>query len=176
MLNWLKKLFTSSTPTKSDPVDEQILALQTELQQLKLELNDRNSTLSNLQQQLQRQQQNQDSLINEAISTETEKLFNELASPVSQLVTQKYLLEVEGKPVQAKDIMLVVKRLVNSLENKGLTIVGSVGETISFEPNYHQPLSSNLEINSGEQVIVKIVGIAYQDKVIRKAVVEKLNG
>jgi hypothetical protein len=40
----------------------------------------------------------------------------DVAAPVAQLFTQAHLLEVEGKPVQAKDALAVAKRLVRALE------------------------------------------------------------
>lgn len=177
MFNWLKQLFSSPTSTviSTDESQDKILILETQLQQLKLELEEGNKTINNLQQQLQRQEEKEFLQLQEKILGEKEKLFNDIASPISQLITQKYLLEVEEKPVQAKDILLVVKRLINVFESQGLTVIGDMGKTITFNPNYHQSLINNIDINISDKVIIKIVGVSYQGQVIKKAIVEKIN-
>lgn len=177
MFNWLKQLFSSPTPTviSTDESQDKILIMETQLQQLKLELEEGNKTINNLQQQLQRQEEKESLQLQEKILGEKEKLFNDIASPISQLITQKYLLEVEEKPVQAKDILLVVKRLINVFESQGLTVIGDMGKIITFDPNYHQSLNSNIDINISDKVIIKIVGVSYQGQVIKKAIVEKIN-
>jgi molecular chaperone GrpE (heat shock protein) len=166
MLNWLKQLWQ-----KPQTDDEQRLTLERELQNLRLELTERDQKLANLKQELERQRSSENSRINAAIQREIEQLLSDVASPVSQLLTQAHLLEVESNPVQAKDILTVVKRLIRTLEDKGLTITGKIGETIPFDPNYHQPLSSNTDLAVGTPVVIKIVGVSYQGKIIKKATV-----
>ena len=167
MFNWLKQLW--QTPQNDD---EQQLTLERERQNLRLELQERDQKLANLKQELERQRKNEKTRINDAIYTEIEQLFTEISSPISQLLTQAHLLEVEDKPIQAKDVLAVAKRLIHNLEDKGLSITDPVGDTIAFDPNYHQPLSSNLDLVEGTPVVVKIVGISYQGKMIKKASVQ----
>ncbi len=69
-------------------------------------------------------------------------------------------------------MLAVVKRLIRVLEDSGLTLTGSVGETVSFDSNLHDPLSANTSLAPGIPVVVKFVGVLYQGKVIRKAGVE----
>ena len=69
-------------------------------------------------------------------------------------------------------MLLVAKRLICTLEDSGLTIVGQVGETVSFDSNLHEPLSSSTSITPGTEVVVRFAGVSYQGKVIRKAGVE----
>lgn len=171
MLNWLKKLFQEPTP---DTNNEQILSLEGEIQNLRLELAERDQKIATLKQELERTRTNESTRISATLQTELEQLLGDIASPISQLLTQAHLLEIEGKPVQAKDILAVAKRLIRTLEDKGLTITGKIGETVSFDPNYHQPLSSNIDLSTGTSVVVKIVGVSYQDKVLKKASVEPL--
>lgn len=180
MFDWVKKFFSSSNSSNSEVIStdessDKILSLETQLQELKLELKEKEKTLNNLQQQLNLQEQKESKQLDEQIASEKEKLFNQIASPVSQLITQKYLLEVEAKEIKAEDILLVVKRLLNVFENEGLNFIGAVGEATQFDPNYHQSLNSNVEINTEDTVVIKIVGISYQNQVIKKAIVEKLS-
>lgn len=176
MINWLKQLFSSSTATviSNNELSNQILTLETALQQLKLEIKEKENTINNLQTELKLQQQKESQKLENKIISEKQKLFNEIASPLSQLITQKYLLEVEAKPVKPQDIFLVIKRLINVFEKQGLTFIGEVGEVTNFDPNYHQSLNSNVDINIGDKVIIKIVGISYQNQVIKSSIVEKV--
>ncbi|MGI0481460.1 hypothetical protein ACN4EE_11785 [Geminocystis sp. CENA526] len=175
MINWLKQLFSSSNSQaiSSDESFDRILTLETALQQLKLELKEKENTVNNLQIELNLQQQKEFQQLESKITSEKQKNFSEIASSLSQLITQKYLLEVEAKPVKPEDIFLVIKRLINVFEKEGLTFIGEVGEVTNFEPNYHQSLNSNVEINIGDKVIIKIVGISYQNQVLKRSIVQK---
>ena len=136
MLKWLKQVFKNPSPDS-----DKLLTLEREIQNLRLEL------------------------------TERDQLLTDTAAPVTQLLTQAHLLE-QGKPVQAKDVLLVAKRLIRTLEDNGLTIVSQVGETVFFDSNIHEPLSASTEISPGAEVVVRFAGVSYQGKVIRKSGVE----
>jgi len=176
MINWLKQLFSSSNSQtiSQDEFFDKILSLETQLQQLKLELKEKENVINNLQTELKLQQQKESQQLESKITSEKQKLFNDIASPLSQLITQQYLLEVETKPVKPEDIFLVIKRLIKVFEKEGLNFINTVGEITNFSPNYHQSLNSNVNINIGDKVIVKIVGISYQNQVIKSAIVEKV--
>ncbi len=170
MLSWLQQLLR---PSPAPPTSEPTLALQTELQNLRLELKERDQTITTLKQELDRQRQGEQTRLNQTLQSETEQLFREIASPISQILTQAHLLETEGKPVSPQDILTVAKRLIRSLEKKGLTLDGTLGETVPFDANYHQPLNSQQQITQETPVTIKIVGIAYQQKILKKALVER---
>jgi molecular chaperone GrpE (heat shock protein) len=76
---------------------------------------------------------------------------------------------VEGKPVQARDVLIVARRLVRVLEDAGLTLEGQVGETIQFDPNRHEPLQSQGGIMPGQAGVVRFVGVGFHGKLLRKA-------
>lgn len=176
MINWLKQLFSSSNSQSisNDESFDRILTLETALQQLKLEVKEKQNIINNLQRELKLQQQKESQQLKEQIASEKQNLFNEIASPFSQLITQKYLLEVEAKPVKPQDIFLVIKRLIKVFEKEGLSLIGNVGEITNFEPNYHQSLNSNVNLNIGDKVVIKIVGISYQNQVLKRSIVEKV--
>ena len=156
--------------------DERLLALEREAQGLRLELAERDRMVANLKGELERQRGGESARVGEMMQTRMERLLTDVATPVAQLLTQKHLLEVDGKPVQAKDILVVASRLVRALEDEGLTLECSVGETVSFDPNRHEPLSTHAALTPGQQVVVRFVGVAYQGKLLRKAGVEKVSG
>lgn len=127
--------------------------------------------MDKLKQDLERQRYSESNRLTSAIQTQVEQLLSDAAAPVTQLLTQAHLLE-QGKPVQAKDVLAVAKRLIRSLEDSGLTLTGSVGETVSFDSNLHDTLGASTSLTPGIPVVVKFVGASYQGKVIRKAGVE----
>ena len=137
MINWLKQLFSSSNSQtiSNDESTDKILSLETALQQLKLEVKEKQNIINNLQTELKLQQQKESQILKEQILSEKQNLFNEIASPLSQLITQKYLLEVEEKPVKPQDIFIVMKRLIKTFEKEGLSLIGNVGEVTNFDPN-----------------------------------------
>lgn len=166
MLKWLKQIFKQPSPD-----NENLLTLERETQNLRLELTDRNQLIDKLKQQLEQQRTSESNNIDSAVQNQIEQLLTDTAAPVTQLLTQAHLLD-EGKPVQAKDMWLVAKRLIRALEDNGLTVVGQVGETVSFDSNLHEPLSASSKISPDTEVVVRFAGVSYQGKVIRKAGVE----
>jgi molecular chaperone GrpE (heat shock protein) len=169
MLKWLKQVFENPA---SD--NEKSLILKREIQKLQLELTERDRLIDKLKQQLEQQRTSENNNISSAVQNQIEQLITDTAAPVTQLLTQAHLLE-QGKPVQAKDVLLVAKRLIRTLEDNGLTIVSQVGETVSFDSNLHEPLSASTEISPGAEVVVRFAGVSYQGKVIRKAGIELLS-
>jgi molecular chaperone GrpE (heat shock protein) len=152
MLSWLKlkQLFQ---PEPIATASDSTLALETELQGLRLELAERETAIITLKQDLEQQRQGEQSRLQVAQQTEMETLLDQLSAPLSQLLTQTYLVEHQGKTVQPQDIFTVTNRLIRTLETKGLAIAVPVGETQPFDPNRHQPLSSNQDISAGTPVV-----------------------
>lgn len=166
MLEWFAKLFGKK------PTDESVAELEREAQSLRLELEERDRVVANLKGELERQRGSASAHVSEAVQVQVEGLLADVATPVAQLLTQAHLLEVEGQPVQARDVLAVAKRLVRTLEDNGLTLEGSVGESVPFDPDHHEPLSADAPLNPGQTVAVRFVGVAYRGKLLRKAGVE----
>jgi molecular chaperone GrpE (heat shock protein) len=164
-LNWLKQWFNPSPAA----ADGQVLALQRELQHLRLELQEREQVVIRLQQELERQRSGSSARFSEAVQVQLEQLLADAASPVTQLATQAHLLEIEVKPVQGSDVLAVAMRLVRLLEDYGLALVGQAGQVVSFDPNQHEPLQSGLILSAGQPVVIRFAGVSYQGKLLRKA-------
>jgi molecular chaperone GrpE (heat shock protein) len=145
---------------------ERVLALEGELQSLRLELAEQKRANEKLRLELERQRGGESARL---ASAQIEKLFSEVATPVSQLLTQAHLLKVEGRPVQINDVLAVVARLVRTLESQGLTVEGSIGESVPFDPNRHEALSVEEEISPGQAAVIRLVGLSYQGRLLRKA-------
>ena len=157
------------------PADEPVMELEREAQSLRLELEELNRVVANLKGELERQRSGDSARITEAVQAQVEQFLTDVATPVAQLLTQVHLLEVEGRPVQARDVLAVVKRLVRALEDNGLTLDGSVSETVPFDPDHHELLSATTEVVTtvGRPVVVRFSGVAYRGRLLRKAGVER---
>jgi molecular chaperone GrpE (heat shock protein) len=161
--------FGQTGPEPTPNTDERLLALERELQELRLKLQERDQAISRLQQELEWQRSGASARLDQAVQAQLEQLLTDAAGPVTQLATQAYLLEVESKPVQARDILVVAKRLVHLLEDHGLTLAGQVGQTAGFDPNQHEPLQSEVSLRVGQPVVIRFAGVTYRGKLLRKA-------
>lgn len=111
MLTWLKSLFqSSSSPDNPAPLESPNLSYSAELQTLRLELAERDKTIATLKQDLEKQRLQEEERLQTARQGEIENVLGQLASPISQLLTQTYLVEEEKKAVQTQDILTVSKR------------------------------------------------------------------
>jgi molecular chaperone GrpE (heat shock protein) len=171
----LVETFGKKPPAEAAP-DERVLALEREGQSLRLKLEELEQSLASLKGELERQHSSASARVAGAVQAQVERLLADAAAPVAQLLTQAHLLEVEGKPVQAKDVLAVARRLVRTLEDSGLTLEGSIGQAVPFDPNRHEPLGAGGFPEPGQPVVVRFVGVAYQGKLLRKAGVEKAGG
>jgi hypothetical protein len=67
-----------------------------------------------------------------------------------------------------------VKRMVRVLEDHGMKLEGQVGDVVPFDPDQHEPLSAEVSIVRGEQVVVRFRGISHKGVLLRKAGIEKV--
>src|SRR4051794_21649267 len=95
---------------------EQVLALQRQVQELRLTVQDRDAQIARLQADLEKQRKDEQNARAADLRAAREKLGTEVAGPVAQLLTQAHLLEQENKPVQARDVLAVARRLVGLLQ------------------------------------------------------------
>ncbi len=163
MLKWIKSLF--ATPSAASP--------ENEAQTLKLELAERDQLIAKLKADLERQRQQENARGAESVQMQLEQLFAEAAIPVSQLQTQAHLLEAGSRPIQARDILTIARRLVRVLEDHGLSLANHVGEQVSFDPNLHEPLAGAAPC-PGQPVVVRFTGVAFHGKLLCKSSVEPI--
>lgn len=172
MKNWLTNLFARPNPAQALDASPDWLAAQAELQRLRLDLASRDSTIASLKQEVERLRARQDQVVAETVAAQLAGLFADVAAPASQILTQADLLENQARPVMAADILAVARRIVRAFERRGLAFVGQPGQSITFDPNRHTPLSAARLPQPGEAVTIRFAGATYQDKTIYKAVVE----
>ena len=169
MWYWLRRWFARTGGTAQAPIDERVLAREREIQSLRLDLAEQHQLVTNLTRELQRQRSAEEARLADAVRAQVERLWTNAATPVAHLLTQAHLLERDGKPIQAEDVLTVARRLVRVLEDHGLTLEGSMGETLPFDPNLHEPLSTEAALQPGEPVVIKFVGASYGGAVLKKS-------
>jgi molecular chaperone GrpE (heat shock protein) len=162
VLKWIESLFGTHLVTGSE----------NDLQGLKLELAERDKLIAQLKADLERQRRQAGAQGAESIQVQLEQLFAEAAMPMTQLQTQAYLLDVENRPVQARDVLTVARRLARVLEDHGLRLENRVGEHIPFDPNLHERLGAGPALRAGQEVIIRFAGVGYRGKLLRKAGIE----
>ena len=165
MHGFLKRLFASDT----GPDNDSQLEAQSQLQALRLQLEDRDKTLAQLKAELERQRASAQGQTEEAVRSRTQRLMQTAAAPAAQLALQGHLLESEGKPVQARDVLAVARKLLRALENEGLKLEDKPGQRVTFDPNRHEPLSTETPLPAGQRAQVRLPALSFQGALLRKA-------
>jgi molecular chaperone GrpE (heat shock protein) len=167
-----------SRPTPHDPSlpqpGDELLRLRQQLQSARLELEARSRSLQTLSAELEALRARQDERARESAGNQLESVLKDAAVPAAQLVAQAYLLEQQGKPVQARDILNVARRLLRALEKHGLVLEGQPGAQVSFDPDRHSPLSAETQLDRDQPVVVRFPGVSFGGKVLVRAAVERL--
>lgn len=175
MANWLSRIFSprreKNAAQAAAPAEDR-LRLENEAQALRMDLAARDQNIAHLKQEVERLRARQDHLVSEAVTAQIEGLFADLAAPASQMMTQAELLENQNKPVQARDVLSVARRLVRAAERRGMQFEGCVGEQVAYDPNRHAPLNAETAPQVGQTVTIRFVGVTYQGKILQKAIVE----
>jgi molecular chaperone GrpE (heat shock protein) len=183
MKNWLRFLFRHdrefTVPEPAIAADRQpsetMLQLENEIQALHLEQAEYKRKIEVQAAEISRLKARQGQLIEMNVTSQMEALLSEMAGPASQILAQADLLENQGKPINAYDILSVAKRMVRALGRHGMTIEGKVGDTASFDPEKHIPIHPEQMIQPGETVKIRFAGILYGEKRLNKAIVEREN-
>jgi molecular chaperone GrpE (heat shock protein) len=181
MKNWLTNLLAPRRkPAPPEPgtglaggeMEVETLRVQQENQTARMELQAREEKIENLRQEIEWLRARQEQLLVERLDSRLGALFADLSAPASQILTQAYLLEEEQKPVQARDVLTVARRLTRALERHGLVFDGQFGEQVAFDPGRHAPLGAGEHPKAGQPVTVRFAGTSYAGKIITKAGVE----
>jgi molecular chaperone GrpE (heat shock protein) len=143
--------------------------MQNAVQGLRLDVEARDRTILELRQEVDRLRSRATEDARDQAGVQLEQLMKAVSNPVSQLLTQAHLLECEGKPIQAKDVLAVARRLVAALEAEGLTIEGGPAVRAAFDPNRHEALSGEHQLSHGKPAVIRFAGISFRGRLLRKA-------
>ena len=161
------------TSTDLDLANARIRELDIEMQSTRLEFEEERKVFESVRQDFANFRLRSETANKEEIDRQLEKIFHDISGSVSQLMTQDYLLNKSGKPVQAKDVLNVSNSIIKTLLRHGLEIVGKVGDETKFDLNAHEPISVDEAISPNENVTIRMVGIAFKGKILRRASVTK---
>jgi hypothetical protein len=153
--------------------NERVLELERELQSIKLEFEETVLLLNTARRDLELHSRQSDATKSYEVRKQFEKLFQELAGPTAQLQVQDHILNVQGKPLKPEDIMACANRLLRALQNHGFKIQGKIGETVRFDSNLHEPLALEESVQPEEEVLIRMPGVSYDGKILRRAAVTK---
>jgi molecular chaperone GrpE (heat shock protein) len=71
--------------------------------------------------------------------------------------------------------MALARQLTEAIEMAGLEPIAEFGKEVSFDPHMYEPLAADRSFSAGESVVVRFVGYRYKGRILRKALVERLN-
>ncbi len=162
MFDWLKK----------QPAEEPDPNPQNELQALRLERTEAQQRIAQLTAALQTAQLQSEEFSTQKSTALLEALFRQAASAASQLRTQAYLHRQQSRPLDAEDVLRVAERLLQALEDAGLSPEGQPGEIQAYDPARHTPLDPTRPPTPGQPVLIRLAGSSYQGKILHKAGVE----
>ncbi len=166
-MSWIKRLFANKPPSDARSESEaQSLEEQSEVQSLRLELAERDARIAALGKQADpgRSSARADSAAHDRIK----RWLESAAAPASQLKTQAHLVQVEKKPVRARDVLAVARQLLRVLEDAGMAFEGEVGDVVAFDPDRHRPLGE-ASLSRGDRVRIRFVAVKLGERVIHKA-------
>lgn len=152
---------------------EQLLDAERELQTAKLELEEKERLIQSLTSELQRQDKTHQRRASDLTDASLEKLFDEAATAAAQILTQEHLLS-SGAQLPARDLLNVSRTLIRTLEKHGLELQGQIGAQVEYDQNLHQSIELGLPIKNGECVVVRMIGVTYKGKVLRRAAVTRV--
>ena len=158
-MSWLSRLFGNQNVNNN------------ELRSIKLELIEKKQQIEQLRSDLERERKSNQDLVQTAVQSKIESLYQDLATPLTQLNTQLYLVDNE-QPLTARDISAVARRISRICQDHGLTFFGNIREKTTYNSEQHELLNSQTKVEGSLPVIIRFSGVAYQGKTIRKAGVE----
>ena len=179
-MNLLKKIVQIFTRNPAGPanditakhVDFIALALQSEIAGLQLTIAELKNELSNQQALLAEDGKSRQAKINETVDAKLQKLFGELASPLSQLALLQSLF-AEGKEVKTANIFKLVAVIESALTAKGLSKLLEVNEICPYDATTMDPIKSGITFAPGEKIRVRLPGYLFKGNYLCKSLVDK---
>jgi molecular chaperone GrpE (heat shock protein) len=157
-------------PAEARELRRELLVLQREFAEVRLELVDSRQAMNLFRKRIE----DMGSDTSVPVDDTLEALLEDLVSPLSQLRMQAALLE-SGRQISGGSVMALARQLVEALENAGLEPLGAFGREIPFDPQTCDPLAADMVFHPGETVVTRFIGYRYRGRILRKALVERMN-
>jgi molecular chaperone GrpE (heat shock protein) len=149
-----------------------VLQLESDLQQARLEIEERDRTIERLRSEAASARDGVRPEAERLARSEVERFAALMAVPLTQFLTQEHLHRTGIAEVQVSSVIDVGLRLMRVLGGAGVEPIGTVGASEPFDPDRHDPLSTSASPDPGQQVVVRVVGLALRHQVLRKAGIE----
>lgn len=145
------------------------------LQALRLELDQANLHLSRLNAERQRACREEADRLSDHLDAQLVAVVTPMARPLAQLLTQRQLVEDQGKELAAREVLVVCRRLWEALAAVGVESLEAIDDHVAFNPDHHQPLNQAVALERGEAVRVRMPGIRLKGRVLQPAAVEPVS-
>ncbi|MBY0549282.1 MAG: nucleotide exchange factor GrpE [Candidatus Obscuribacterales bacterium] len=179
-MEWLRSIFLrlSGAANQLQEKDEVILSQTRLLEELQRTVDDQQHTsdeqlrtITELRDVIERERNIQSTLIAHSVENAAESLIQELSGSVIQLVTLDHLSNNEAQEVRGTDALAIAMRMVRALEESGVCLLGKPGEMSEFDERRHEVVARNVVVQSGETITIKMPGVTFRDRIIRRAMV-----
>lgn len=146
--------------------------MERELQECRLALAEREGAVRRLRADLDRARGSSEDEAAREGHARVEQLVEAMGAALVQLATQAQLHDSGSVQVRTDDVVAVGARLLRALRAAGVDAFGTLGEEVAFDPDRHDPLSMSSTPEAGTLVRIRVVGLCYGDRVLRRAGVE----
>ncbi|WUH97825.1 hypothetical protein OHR68_30565 [Spirillospora sp. NBC_00431] len=156
---------------------EDVPRLRRELREARLELAERGRTAERTRADLERARDTDGRDARQRSRAGVERLVAAIGVPLAQFMTQAHPHRAGTARVQVGDMLDAGARLVRGLREAGVDVVGEPGAVEPYDPARHDPLSAAARrVPAGRPVVVRVPGLLYEGRVVRKAGVEAADG
>jgi molecular chaperone GrpE (heat shock protein) len=126
------------------------------------------SEVSSLREEYQRLQQKFEQQNQELRSQFERETIHQLESLLLQLPSAAYAAQ-QNPNMLAKNILPLLHPLDALLQKWGITVIGSVGAEVAYNPQRHQLMEGSDELEEGAMAIVRYVGYMQGEKLLYRA-------
>ena len=126
------------------------------------------STIADLQEEYKHLQQKLETQKQELRSQFERETIQQLESLLLQLPSAAHAAQ-NNPNMPAKNILPLLRPLDALLQKWGISMIGSVGAEVSYDPQKHQLMEGSNEIEDGDLAIVRYVGYMQGEKLLYRA-------
>ena len=126
------------------------------------------STIADLQEEYKHLQQKLETQKQELRSQFERETIQQLESLLLQLPSAAHAAQ-NNPNMPAKNILPLLRPLDALLQKWGISVIGSVGAEVSYDPQKHQLMEGSNEIEDGDLAIVRYVGYMQGEKLLYRA-------
>lgn len=145
-----------------------------DVQSLRLELDERDRQIRTLSADLDFERTGRADEVEAVARARLRALMSSIAPALVQLELQRSLA-ASGVNVGARDVLLVAGRLIGSLNDAGLEILGTPGQELTFDEASQASLDPSFRPSAGSRVRVRIPGARVEGMMLVKICVDRVD-